>query len=97
MGHILIGKNLVLKVDQIESALLEETDDNGKPCIKVKMVSNIEWTIWANLEYSKGALKSIARINDQFDLLENIKGCVLKNRKGRESKVSKEIQELLNK
>jgi len=96
MEHILIGRNLLLKIDHIMSANLSVVDKDGKDCIKIKVSDGTEWTVWANLEYSRQTLKSIPKINDQFDLLENIREVVLKNRVGRESNVSIEIKEILN-
>jgi len=96
MEHILIGKDLLLKIDQITSANLCAIDKEGKPCIKVKLIDGNEWTIWANLENSRQILRSIPKINDQFDLIENIKSSVFQSRAGRESNISKEIKELIN-
>jgi len=74
--HILIGRNLLLKIDQIVSANLSATDKDGKDCIKIKLIDRTEWTVWSRLDMSRQLLISIPKINDQFELLENIKVCV---------------------
>ena len=93
--HILIGKDLLLKVDNIVSANLSAKDSKNATCIKVQLDNNTEWTVWANLEHSKKLIRSIPKVNEQFELIENIKGCVLKSRLGRETNLSKEIREIL--
>ena len=35
MEHVLVGKDLLLKVDQIASAWMSATDENGRDCVKV--------------------------------------------------------------
>ena len=95
MKHILIGKDLLLNVEHILSANLTAKDKEDKECIKIITSNQNEWTIWANLGYSRDILRAIPKVNDQFDLLENIKGCVMMRRRGRESNVSKEIKQIL--
>ncbi len=95
MEHILIGKNLLLKVDCIESALIETKDEQQVDCIKVRMTNGTEWTIRANILKSRLILRSIPKINDQYELIEELKRCVYKNRVGRESKVIKEIKSII--
>lgn len=96
MEHILIGRDLLLKIDQIASANLSARDKSDKPCIKIKLMDGTEWTIWANMEKSREVLRSIPKINDQVDLIENIKASVFQSRTGRESNISKEIKQLLD-
>lgn len=93
--HILIGNNLLLKIDTIESANLLAIDKKGEDCIEVYVSKGTKWTIWNQLEKSRRLLRTIPKINEQFELLENIRACILKNRRGRESNVSKEIREML--
>lgn len=96
MKHILIGRNLILNPDHIISANLSAKDYEGKPCIKVKVDDGTEWTIWANLEKSKQILISMAQYNDAFELVDMITKKVNESRRGVESKLSKEIKQLLD-
>ena len=78
MAHILVGNNLLLKVDDIVSANLAAKDDNDRPCIKIRLTTGEEWTIWANLEQSKKVLKSIPLLNSETNVIEQISTCVKK-------------------
>lgn len=94
--HILVGENLLLKVDHIVSANLKTTSDNNRECIKITLESGTIWTIYANLHHSREVLKSIPLFNDNLMLITKIESIVLKKRPGPKSKLSTELKELLN-
>lgn len=95
MSHVLIGGDLLLKIDQIVSANLLAKNEDDKPCIKVTLENGVEWTVYSDLEASKRRLKTIAKNNNTEVIIKKVKRAVYKNRRGRESYLSKEIKEIL--
>lgn len=54
MGNThLITDGLILKIDEIQSVWFDTTDDNNKPCHKVRMVSGYDWTLRDDLQKRK--------------------------------------------
>lgn len=90
--HILLSGDLILKIDFIKSAHLNAKDSKGKHCIKINMTTGETWIIYRDLESVREILKSIPNLNDQFDLIENIKNTVLVSR---DSKLKKELEKIL--
>lgn len=97
MEHILIGKDLLLKTDHIVSANLSAKTNDDKDCIKVKLLDGTQWTVYSNLAKSKEILRTIPKINDQHELIEQLKDCVYKGRIGRNPIVLAELKDILNK
>lgn len=94
MSHVLIGKSLILKVEDIVSANLNSTCKDGKECIKVTMSNNVEWTIWANLIDSRKTLRDIPTFNKNMRLVRDVEWLVNSPKVGRESILSKKLKEL---
>jgi len=95
MKHILIGKSLLIKVDEIVSANLTAKDKEDRDCIEVVLTSGTKWTIWSNLNKSREVLRAVATINDKLELIETISNLVYESKVGRESNLSKKIKQIL--
>lgn len=95
MKHIIIGKSLIIRIEDIVTANLSAKCKDDKPCIKVLLSTGTEWTIWSNLEKSKEVLRSIPLINKNLKLVRDIEYLISKPKVGRESNLSKQIKEIL--